>query len=82
MRPKGRIFLYPGAGPRGRNKFTIGTFEDLNAEGITPTEGMNIAFYCDDDDPLLFEGAIHYDSQLQHWYALIDENSYRQRIGR
>ena len=64
MRPKGRIFLYPGAGPGGRNKFTIGTFEDLNAEGITPTEGMNIAFYCDDD--MLFEGTIHYESQRQY----------------
>jgi hypothetical protein len=83
MKPSGRICLYPGAGPNGHNVFTVGTFEDLRADGITPAEGMSIRFWCDDgdsdgnDDPLLFEGTIHYDSHLRKWYALIDEKTYR-----
>ena len=82
MRPNGRIYLYPGAGPKGHNAFTVGTFEDLLAEGINPAEGMSIRFWSGDadsdgkDDPLLFEGTIHYDSELRKWYALIDETTY------
>lgn len=62
--------------------FTVGTFEDLRTDGITPVEGMSLFFYCDDaddegnDDPLLFEGTIHYDSQLGKCYALIDKKTY------
>ena len=82
MKPNGRIFLYPGAGPGGSNVFTVGTFEDLRSEGIMPVNGMSLSFYCDDadgegnDDPLLFEGTIHYNSRLGKWYALVDEKTY------
>lgn len=83
MKPAGRIYLYPGAGPNGHNTFTIGTFEDLRSEGITPSEGMLINFWCGDgddkgnEDPLFFEGTIHYDAHQRYWYALIDEKTYR-----
>ena len=82
MKPSSRIFLYPGWGPNGQNVFTVGTFEDLRTDGITPVDGMSLSFYCDDadvegnDDPLLFEGTIHYNSQLGKWYALVDETTY------
>lgn len=26
---------------------------------------------------LLFEGTVHFDSEKEQWYALIDESSYR-----
>jgi hypothetical protein len=83
MKPSGRIYIYPGAGQNGHNAFTVGTFEDLRAEGFTPTEGMSMRFWCDDSDdkgnpdPLLFEATIHYDAHLRYWYALIDEKTYR-----
>ena len=83
MKPTGRIYLYPGAGPGGRNVFPVGTFEDLQDENITPTDGMLIHFWCGDGDdegndaPLLFEGTVHYDGRQQHWYALIDEETFR-----
>lgn len=28
-------------------------------------------------DDLLFEGRVHFDSEKEQWYALIDESSYR-----
>jgi len=83
MRPKGRIYIYAGGGPCNRNRFTVGTVEDLGAEGLTPTEGMALHFWCGDaddqgnDDPLLFEGTIHFDLVKRYWYALIDEGSFR-----
>jgi hypothetical protein len=47
-RPKGRIYLYPCAGPGGNHPFTCGTHKDLAAEGISPSPGMRLDFYSDD----------------------------------
>jgi len=30
-----------------------------------------------DDDKLLFEGIVHYDTEQQKWYVLIDWSSFR-----
>ena len=71
----------------GHNGFTVGTFEDLRPEGIAPSEGIAIRFWCDDgdsngnEDPLLLDGTIHDDSQYEYWYALIDEEAYRHASG-
>jgi hypothetical protein len=79
-----RIFLYPYAGPGGRNYFKqIGTKQDVILNDIKLEEGLRLGFYCDDadnegrPDNLLFEGTVHFDSDKGQWYAIIDENSYQ-----
>src|SRR5262249_32660647 len=79
-----RIFLYPYAGPGGRNYLKqIGTIQEIAATGIKLEEGALLSFYCDDADDagkrddLIFEGTLHFDPEKQQWYALIDESSYR-----
>ena len=72
-----RIYLYPGAGPGGRHKFTLGTFNDLKIAGIVPRPGLRLEFYADDADSsgnrddLLFEGVVDFDQRLG-WYATIE----------
>lgn len=72
-----RIYLYPSGGPGGPNKFTLGTFEDLKANGITPAPGLRLKFYADDADSagnrddLWFEGIVDFDPK-RGWYAVID----------
>ena len=81
----GRIYLYPYAGPGGRNYLSkqVGTRQDLDANGIELREDLRLQFYCDDGDragkrdDLLFEGTVHFDADRREWYALIDEGSYR-----
>ena len=79
-----RIFLYPYAGPGGKNYFKqIGTSQDVMLNDIKLDEGMRLSFYCEDADDggnpadLLFEGTVHFDPKKKRWYAVIDENSYR-----
>jgi len=79
-----RIFLYPGAGSGGRNYIKqIGTKQDIDFNDIKLKEGMRLSFYCDDaddagkPDDLYFEGTMHFDSEKQQWYVLIDERTYR-----
>ena len=77
-KPAGRIYFDPQNG-----NFTLGTFKDLEAEKISPIEGMRLPFYTDDADEdgnpdnLIFEGVIHFDKQTRRWFAVIDETSYR-----
>lgn len=79
-----RIFLYPYAGPGGRNYLKqIGTTQDIMLNDIRLEENLRLSFYCEDaddegkPDELLFEGTVHFDSDRNQWYAVIDENSYR-----
>jgi hypothetical protein len=79
-----RIFLYPYAGPGGRNYFKqIGTTQDVMLNDIKLREGMRLSFYCEDSDDegksddLLFEGTVHFDPEKSQWYTIIDESSYR-----
>ncbi len=79
-----RIFLYPYAGVGGRNYIKdIGTQQDIQLNDIKLQEGLRLSFYCEDEDDagkqddLLFEGTVHFDSEKQQWYVLVDENSYR-----
>jgi len=81
--PPGHIYLYPAGGRAGDGApFTQGTFWDLDAEGITPKDGMRLEFYTDDGnekgelDCLLFTGIIHCDPKTGEWYALIDNDSF------
>lgn len=78
-----RIFLYPYAGPGGRNYFKqIGTTQDIMLDEVELTDGLRLGFYCEDEDDkggpdeLLFEGTVHFDPEKGQWYAIIDENSY------
>jgi hypothetical protein len=79
-----RIYLYPGLGD-GEPHFLdrVGTIRDLAESGLTLTEGMKVGFWMDDanergeNDNLIFEGTVHFDSQRQRWYALIDGTSFR-----
>lgn len=79
-----RVFLYPYAGPGGRNYFKqIGTRQDITLNEINLYEGLQLGFHCgdggDDDKPddLVFEGTVRFDHEKGEWYAIIDENSYR-----
>ncbi len=79
-----RIYLYPGYGEGGRHYLeTAGTISDLAEAGITLAENMQLGFYDidgsekQDVDNLLFEGTVHYDPELEKWYALIDWKSFR-----
>ena len=82
--PTKRIFLYPYAGTGGRNYFKqIGTTQDIMLDDIKLSDGLQLGFYCEDEDDdgmpdeLLFEGTVHFDTEKGQWYAIIDENSYR-----
>jgi hypothetical protein len=79
-----RIFLYPYAGPGGRNYLRqIGTKQDLMVSENPVKEGQVVSFYCDDEDdagnpdPLIFEGTVHFDSERSEWYVIVHEDSYR-----
>jgi hypothetical protein len=79
-----RVYLYPYAGPGGRNYFKqIGTQQDVMLNDIRLEEGLRLSFYCEDADDsekadeLIFEGTVHFDHEKRQWYAIIDENSYR-----
>jgi len=80
-----RIFLYPGAGPGGKEYLRqLGTREGISRLGVELIEGQTLRFYCDDADDksapsdLLFEGVVHFDPTRREWYVIIDEKSYRQ----
>ena len=84
-----RIFLYPYAGPNGRNYLKqVGTLQDVLLSDIKLEEGTRLSFYCDDGDDdgkpdnLFFEGTVHFDPEKRQWYAIIDENSYRHESDR
>jgi hypothetical protein len=79
-----RIYLYPGMGKGSRHYLvTMGTIQDLAETGLVLQEGKTVSFYDMDGtekrehDNLLFEGTVHYDSELNKWYAIIDWNSFR-----
>jgi hypothetical protein len=79
-----RIFLYPYAGPGGKNYLKqIGTRQDLMLSETKLEDGKRLSFYCDDADDsgtpdnLLFEGVVHFDSEREQWYVIVDEKSYR-----
>ena len=80
-----RIFLYPYAGPGGKNYLKqLGTIESLQKANVVLQEGLTLSFYCDDAnnsgqrDDLYFEGEIHFDAESQSWYAIVDERSYQR----
>ena len=60
-----------------------GTWEDLKKYEVELVEGLAVEFWMDDgddegnEDPLFFEGTVHYDATQSHWIALIDESSFR-----
>ena len=79
-----RIYLYPGLGEGARHYFdSAGTIEDIERIGLKLVEGLKVSFYDfdgtdkRDDDKLLFEGTVHFDSVKSQWYALIDWTSFR-----
>jgi hypothetical protein len=79
-----RVYLYPYAGPGGRNYFKqIGTTEDVILNDIKLEEGLRMKFYCEDadddgsEDDLIFEGTVHFDPQREQWFAIVDEETYR-----
>jgi hypothetical protein len=57
---------------------TLGSFWDLEAHGIMLSEGLYLYFWTDDaddngnDDPILSEGAVHFDTSQNCWIATID----------
>lgn len=78
MRQIKRIYLYLGAPLGGRQRFTLGTFEDLKVNGIEPQVGLKLQFYSDDcdasgkRDDLVFEGEVGFDAG-SGWYAVVEE---------
>lgn len=78
-----RIFLYPYAGPGGRNYLRqIGATQDLMVRAVQLTKGLTLKFYCDDvdeagnPDPLFFEGTVHLDHDTSEWYVTVNEDTY------
>lgn len=78
-----RVYMYPYAGPGGRNYVRqLGTFEDLKRLGIELREGLRLKFWNGDADEggrrddLYFEGVVHFDSDTKEWYVVVDEDSY------
>ena len=83
---KNRIYLYPYAGPRGKNYINQkGTIDDICKLGINLKDGLMLHFYCDDGDDqgkrddLIFEGRVYYDRTKKEWYVYIDSSTYRHR---
>lgn len=79
-----RLYLYPGHGEGTPHYLDrLGTIKDLAESGMTLIEGLRLGFWADDEnaqgeeDNLLFEGTIHFDSARQQWYALIDWSSFK-----
>jgi hypothetical protein len=60
-----------------------GTIADLEKTGLALKEGLVVNFYNHDasekhdPDPLLFEGVVHFDGAKKQWYAILDENSFK-----
>lgn len=61
---------------------TYGTQLDLKRHGIDFEEGKRYWFYHDfgvdnndKDDPLVFTGIAHFDSDKDRWFVVIDEGS-------
>lgn len=60
---------------------TLGTIEDLKMHGIQLVPGLLVHFWTDDgsdtgeDDPLIFEGIVRFDSARNRWIAEIDWDS-------
>ena len=82
-----RIFLSAaGHYPNVRNYLTpIGTRDDLKRTGLKLKDGLRVKVYSDDadndgnPDDLLFEGVVHFDSEKEVWYALLDPASFHHR---
>ena len=79
-----RICLYPGLRKGARYYLTsIGTVRDLQQAGVSCEKACGCIFYdidgseIRDDDNLLFEGTVHFDAELDEWYAMIDWDSFR-----
>jgi hypothetical protein len=79
-----RIYLYPGMGEGSRHYLeTVGTIQDLAKTGLVLQEGKTVGFYDLDGsakrehDNLLFEGTVHYDHDINKWYAIINWKSFR-----
>lgn len=81
-KPQKRIYLYL-ASRGGRQRFTLGTFEDLKAAGTELKPGILLPFYTDDTDEagnrddLIFEGVVGYDEITGKWYATVEPNNIR-----
>jgi hypothetical protein len=78
-----RTYLYPYAGPGGKNYLRqLGTKDDIAKTGTILREGMRLSFWNDDSndegqpDPLYFDGIVHFDSEAGEWYVVIDDESY------
>ena len=75
-----RIFADLMKGGGGHYILTcMGTRWDLRHYGMILKEGMFVRFFEDDeeDDPLLFEGHVHFDAENKYWVALLDPDNIR-----
>ena len=80
--PKNKILLYPNAGLDDRTYLEkIGTLSDIKRTGLKLEEGLIVHFYRPEgpgENYVLFEGAVHFDSEKGQWYAIVDQKSYRR----
>jgi hypothetical protein len=71
-------------GPGGEHRFTVGTFSDLDAEGIELKDGMRLRFYADDGnekgepDYLLFDGVARRHQDGTWWATVIDDRYWHE----
>jgi hypothetical protein len=80
--PSNRVFLHPQADPNSKNYLNqLGTLQEIRFMGLQLMEGMVVSFYQRDTEShhnenyLLFEGTVHFDSEKAQWYAVIDQES-------
>lgn len=83
--PRDRVLLNPCADEDRRNYLEqIGTLLAIEQAGLKLKEGLIAYFYHPDrsgnENYMLFEGAIHHDSEKGKWYTIIDQNSYRPEV--
>ena len=75
--------IYADLNGRIRNSIELtgmGTRRDLRRYGMVLAEGAFVLFWTDsgdENDPLLFEGYVHFDSVKMHWIALVDWENVR-----
>ena len=61
----------------------VGTFEDLQRQGIELREGLKLTVYMDDSDDegnpdeLRADGVVHFDAEHRCWVATIDWSAIR-----
>lgn len=65
----------------------LGTYRDLEENGIVLEQGMELTFYNEDDDEdgnrddLIVQGIVEFDQDHKRWVARVDLDSIKNTSG-